>query len=816
MNIGLDRRLGNLSLRVKLSVLLLIPAIVAVFFAYSQITENQRIASDLGKMEGLSGLAGQLSALVHETQKERGTTGLYMGSGGTENGSALSQQRRNADDKIDELITFLSSFDEKAYGSEFERQLSELLSEIDDFDAHRRDVDSLAITVAEGLAFYTHFNSESLEIVADMGQFTPNSETARLTAAYVNFLQGKERAGIERAVMSTAFARGVFTDGEFAKFNSLVAAQNTYLAVFESFATAEALAVFTDTMNDRSVDQVEEFRTIAAANATNNNLGGVVASDWFAAATGRINLLKSMDDHLAGVLATTVGSMKSAAVRTLWATIAIGVISLSVAAAAAVVIASNISGSVSRVAEGMKKIAVGELEHEVEVIGSDELARMALSYGEMRSYLSEVAAAITLVGEGDLTVDITPKSERDALGTSVTSMVTSLTRLVGEVRGTANIVGESSGRLNEAAEQTGEATQGIAQTAQQVASGAEEQSKSVNESLAIVDDMNKSVDIISNGSQQQATSISEAQEIVNEVAHSAEGVSTNADQAFEGAGRANEAANNGVLVVQQTIDGMQRIATAVESVSSRVSDLGLKSAEIGKIVSVIDDIAAQTNLLALNAAIEAARAGDQGRGFAVVAEEVRHLAERVTSATAEIAGLIEDVQHSVEESARATEEGSRQTAEGTELAGKAGKALEEIIEAVKGVTDQVGEITTAAGQVTGATERMVTTIGTVSEVAQANLKSTEELSDNSANMKSMMEDIATSVEESSAAAEESSAGAEQMSAQAEEVVASSAELATLGIRLTDAVAIFQILETADEQVSEAKNHASTAQDQLAA
>ena len=80
---------------------------------------------------------------------------------------------------------------------------------------------------------------------------------------------------------------------------------------------------------------------------------------------------------------------------------------------------------------------------------------------------------------------------------------------------------------------------------------------------------------------------------------------------------------------------MERIAEAVGSVSSRVSDLGEKSAEIGKIVSVIDDIAAQTNLLALNAAIEAARAGEQGRGFAVVAEEVRQLAERVTTATSD-------------------------------------------------------------------------------------------------------------------------------------------------------------------------------------
>ena len=128
-----------------------------------------------------------------------------------------------------------------------------------------------------------------------------------------------------------------------------------------------------------------------------------------------------------------------------------------------------------------------------------------------------------------------------------------------------------------------------------------------------------------------------------------------------------------------------------------MTGMGEKSDELGKIVAVIDDIAAQTKLLALTAAIEAARAGEQGRGFAVVADEVRQLAERVTQATTEIAALIETVQKGVEESVKATAEGSQQVQQGSELATEAGHALARIIESVDQVTAQIAAISISAG-----------------------------------------------------------------------------------------------------------------------
>ena len=72
--------------------------------------------------------------------------------------------------------------------------------------------------------------------------------------------------------------------------------------------------------------------------------------------------------------------------------------------------------------------------------------------------------------------------------------------------------------------------------------------------------------------------------------------------------------------------------------------LSAASADIGKVVQLIQAIAEQTNLLALNATIEAARAGEAGKGFAVVASEVKQLATQTSKATEEISGRIHAVQ----------------------------------------------------------------------------------------------------------------------------------------------------------------------------
>ena len=455
------------------------------------------------------------------------------------------------------------------------------------------------------------------------------------------------------------------------------------------------------------------------------------------------------------------------------------------------------------VAEVTKAVAVGDVNQtasvqvdRVTVKSKDEIGQMTGSSNDMVEQLNVVggglndviaaqkdkAAVATSIAEGDLTVQPNVLSEEDALGNAFSQMVGNLRALIGQVTDSANSLGEASGQLSSAAEQAGQATQGIATASQQVAKGAQEQSTRSQEVTGGLGQLSRAIDQVAEGSQEQAGAVEQASSIVTQVSKATADVAKNAQ----------EAADTGRDMVEKTVDGMVRIKGAVDTVSSRIAELGEQSAEIGKIITVIDDIAAQTNLLALNAAIEAARAGEQGRGFAVVADEVRKLAERVTDATREIGSLIDMVQKGVAESVKATEEGAKEVEEGATLAEEAGKALGQIAESVGLVAQQIEQISAAAEEVSASSDEMVKTIDGVSGAVEQNSAATEQMSANSTQVTESVNGIANVIEENSAAVQEMSASAEEMSAQVEEVVASSQSLGTMAQELKEVVSVFKV------------------------
>ncbi|MGA9292395.1 MAG: methyl-accepting chemotaxis protein [Ignavibacteriaceae bacterium] len=247
-------------------------------------------------------------------------------------------------------------------------------------------------------------------------------------------------------------------------------------------------------------------------------------------------------------------------------------------------------------------------------------------------------------------------------------------------------------------------------------------------------EISSSIEEISLGTEEQSQQALEVAGAVEEMTKTILETSRNADAATEASKQYGDIAKDGGKVVNETVDGMNKIAAVVKKSADTVHALGVSSKQIGEIIQVIDEIADQTNLLALNAAIEAARAGEQGRGFAVVADEVRKLAERTTKATKEIASMIKQIQKDTDDAVLSMEEGTSEVEKGKKLADHAGISLKQIIDGADKVVDIVTQVAAASEEQSSASEQISKSIETISSVSQQSSASLQQIASAAENL----------------------------------------------------------------------------------
>jgi methyl-accepting chemotaxis protein len=300
----------NISFKKKIFILLAIPLLGFLFFSVSSILNSITATQEMNQLTHLTKLSIVYSDLAHELQKERGMTAGFLGSSGTKFANKLSGQR----EKANERNTIRNNYwRENSFTNEKIKVLnSEINQHLNLLNSVRSAVDQQDISVTKAINYYTAANKLILSVSTIISEISTNSEVSKEVIAYYDFIQGKERAGIERAVLSNAFSANEFTDGMFVKFITLISEQNTYMSSFEGFASDKNKTYYQSKLKDPAVREVMKLRKLAIAKAADGNFG-VEASYWFEQSTKRIVLFKETETQISNSLLNLVESKSDSA-----------------------------------------------------------------------------------------------------------------------------------------------------------------------------------------------------------------------------------------------------------------------------------------------------------------------------------------------------------------------------------------------------------------------------------------------------------------------------------------------------------------------
>ncbi|WP_027857261.1 methyl-accepting chemotaxis protein [Marinobacterium jannaschii] len=268
---------------------------------------------------------------------------------------------------------------------------------------------------------------------------------------------------------------------------------------------------------------------------------------------------------------------------------------------------------------------------------------------------------------------------------------------------------------------------------------------SIDTLARVTDTTNDALSETRRGIEQQNAETSQVASAAHQMAASAHEVAQHTAETSDETHHAKDEALRGKALLLTAVDSIRQLQDEVVVASGSAQQLRSQMDAVGSIVDMINDIADQTNLLALNAAIEAARAGEQGRGFAVVADEVRTLAQRTQTSTAEIQSTIDQMGKYVNQTV-ATMETSQQKAElGIAKAHEVDQAIDTLTDLLNGVADRCLQTASASEEQSSVSETISHNVLAISQASDSNLKAVETTTDASQQLQKLVDDLNSSL-----------------------------------------------------------------------
>jgi diguanylate cyclase (GGDEF)-like protein/PAS domain S-box-containing protein len=287
------------------------------FFAIRSLVERFDNLNNAAQLRTWAATSSSVSLFIHELQRERGLASGYLASAGSSFKETYQTQRTQTDRALAELNPKIKLL---RLNIEANQQLQ---ADFDSLPELRTRI--LALKLSRDYAVDHYTNIINLLFTLQLNTFGRGIESAifRQQLAFVTFMQAKEEAGQERALLSAMLSDKNFSAGRMDKLKAIKSFEAARTAYFSSMAEPQIVSAFLYLQEQpytQSADRIrQKVRTAALYESSNGALSEKMqlklprAEEWFSLSSAKIDAMKTMEDALSAAVLNSTTALENRA-----------------------------------------------------------------------------------------------------------------------------------------------------------------------------------------------------------------------------------------------------------------------------------------------------------------------------------------------------------------------------------------------------------------------------------------------------------------------------------------------------------------------
>ncbi|KPX21010.1 Methyl-accepting chemotaxis protein [Pseudomonas amygdali pv. dendropanacis] len=391
--------LRNAPLSMKLLLILIFPLLGFLAFAGLFVADKSENLGDMRRAVTATAVAQKLSNVVTTIQRERGASGVFLGSGGKSMQDKLKTFRQETDKAISEM---------RAQSTDGIPGPDKVYRALDDLTALRLKIDTLGINNTESSTRFTDVIKTLVGFSYSLEASIEDPQILRGLSSLNQFIDMKERAGRERVLLVQAFNQNRFDAPLLSRFSRNLGEFSGYLEAFQRWSPEVFKTKLNDVMQQPGSLEVARLQRLGFDTPMGDPLN-VKPEDWFNLATVRIDMMAQVEAELGQNVVGLATDARSSAQSSLYVAVATVVLMLIVVLWLASVIIRNIKVAVVDVNRTLMALSTRDLTARTGYIGKDEFGEISRNLDNMAHQISEIISEI-----GSATAQVATAAEQSS------------------------------------------------------------------------------------------------------------------------------------------------------------------------------------------------------------------------------------------------------------------------------------------------------------------------------------------------------------------------------------------------------------------